>query len=144
VEPILIHLIPAIFMHVQNRRIYTWVSQRQKAYRPQISSMKFVERPKFLILLYRTWNTTERAPITRTCILSLKFFSITRLERPAIFMSRNGELILEWGRDRKSLDHRFQIWNFVERPKFLILLYRTWNTTERAPITRTCTLINVN
>ena len=97
--------------YVQKRRINTLVRQRQKAYRTQISNMYFVGRPKFLILLYRTWNAIERAPINRTCILINVKSQITRLERPAIFMSRNGELILQWGRDRKPIDHRFQIWN---------------------------------
>jgi hypothetical protein len=95
--------------YVQKRRINTLVRQGQKAYRTQISNMYFVGRPKFLILLYRTWNAIERAPINRTCILINVKSQITRLERPAIFMSRNGELILQWGRDRKPIYHRFQI-----------------------------------
>jgi hypothetical protein len=109
--------------------------------------MYFVERPQFLILLYRTWNAIERAPINRTCIL------INVIKSQILFNNSLGKTCDFYVQKRRintlvrqgQKAYRTQISNmyFVGRPKFLILLYRTWNAIERAPINRTCILINV-
>jgi hypothetical protein len=126
---------------------FTSMRQGKKAYRPQISNMKFVERDKFLVLLYATWNAIARAPITRTCIL------INVIKSQILFNNSLGKTCDFYVPKRRinalvrhgQKAYRPQISNmkFVGQPKFLILLYRTWNALERAPINRTCILIDV-
>jgi hypothetical protein len=140
---------PAIFTgRCPETEVYTSMRQRNKAYRPKISNMKFVERGKFLVVLYTTWNAIARAHITRTCIL------INVIKSQILFNNSLGktcDFYVQKRRTNTSLvrqgqkAYRPQISNmkFVERPKFLILLYRTWKAIERAPINRTCILINV-
>jgi hypothetical protein len=103
--------------------------------------MKFVERPKFLILLYRTWNAIEWVRITRTCtIINVKFQIIfnNSLGKTCDFYVQKRRVYTSMRQRQKACRPYISNMKFVERSKFLVLFYRASNAIEQAPITGTC------